>query len=107
MKELQLVYLLLLISLVTNKKSAGDNLRKFTDKNIFGEDPAKRNPAQAITRDFVHGVYHTGSAINNFMKGNNQGVSQDLKRAGEHFSGENLKQIQKNKRSGGGGGHGF
>ena len=107
MKELQLVYLLLLISLVTNKNSDGDNLRKFTDKHIFGEDPATRNPAQAITRDFVHGVYHTGSAVKNFMKENKKGSNHDVKKGDGHFSGENLKQIQKNKRSGGGGGHGF
>ena len=107
MKKLQLISLLFLISVIISKKTSGDNLRKFTDKHIFGEDPKKRTPAQAISRDITHGIYHSGSAINNYMKGKTSSVKNDVKRAIDHFSGENYKQIQKNKFSGGGGSHGF
>ena len=36
----------------------GDNLRQWTDKNVFGKDAANRNRAQAAARDATHAAYH-------------------------------------------------
>ena len=98
--------LLFLIFAVACKKSFGDKLREKTDKYLFKEakDADKRTKLQAGTRDFVHGVYHTGSGIAKYMKGKKEEAKQDFQRAKDHFSGENLKQI---KRRGSGGGHKF
>ena len=70
------------------------DIRKFTDDNIFGNDPEKRNPLQAIARDLSHAIWHFGSAIGNFANGQNDKAAQDLKRVGDHLGGENLKQIK-------------
>ena len=91
--------LLFLIFAVACKKKFGDILREKTDKYLFKEakDAHKRTKLQAGTRDFVHGVYHTGSGIVKYMKGKKEEAKQDFKRAKDHFSGENLKQIRKTK----------
>ena len=67
-------------------------IREFTDNNIFGNDPENRNVLQAAGRDLSHAVFHLGGAIFNTITGNFDGAAQDLKRAGDHFSGENMKQ---------------
>ena len=105
----KLILLLFLIYVVTCKKRFGDKLREKTDKYIFKEpkDADKRTPIQAATRDFVHGVYHTGSGIGYIMKGRKKEAKKDFTRAKQHFDGENYHQIKKYSGSGGGGGHGF
>ena len=67
-------------------------IREFTDDVIFGNDPENRNVIQAAGRDISHCIFHLGGALVNAVTGNFDGASQDLKRAGDHFSGENLKQ---------------
>ena len=67
-------------------------LRTFTDNFIFGNDPKERNVLQAATRDISHGIFHFGGAIFNGMTGNFEQAAKDLKRAGDHFGGENLDQ---------------
>ena len=91
MNKSNLLLFLLVISLVSCE-SFGDKLRTVTDKYIFGTDASKRTAVQAIARDVVHGVWHTGSAISNYNKGNMDGFANDVKRAVQHFSGENYKQ---------------
>ena len=105
----KLILFLFLIYAVPCKKTFGDTLREKTDKYIFKEakDADKRTPIQAATRDFVHGVYHTGSGIKNIMKGKKEEAKQDFTRAKQHFAGENYHQIKKNNSGGGGGSHGF
>ena len=65
-------------------------IRTWTDEHIFGKDPQNRNVVQAATRDFTHGVFHVGEAIGDFVTGKDS--SQNWKRAGDHFTGENIKQ---------------
>ena len=106
----KLILLLFLIYAVAYKKTFADALREKTDKYIFKEakDADKRTPIQAATRDFVHGVYHTGIGISNIMKGKKEEAKQDFTRAKQHFAGENYHQIKKNGEGGGSsGGHGF
>ena len=93
----KLILLLFLIYIAGCKKTFGDKLREKTDKYIFKEakDADKRTPIQAATRDFVHGVYHTGSGIKNIMKGKKEEAKQDFTRAKQHFAGENYHQIKK------------
>ena len=111
------ILLLFLIYTVACKKTFGDKLREKTDKYIFKEakDADKRTPIQAATRDFFHGVYHTGRGIANIMKGRKKAAKEDFTRAKQHFQGENLHQIKRNQKNqrnqrnqrkhGGGGGH--
>ena len=89
------LFLLLLISLIESKKSFGDKLREKTDKKIFGKDPEKRSVVQAATRDAVHGVWHSASAIKKYIKGDKEAARHDVQRAKDHFSGENVKQIRR------------
>ena len=91
MKSLELLFLLALIFCSTLAYN-GDDLRRDTDKYIFGTDPAKRTIKQAATRDFVHGVYHTYSAVKNYKNKNQKEFKNDVKRAVDHFTGENVKQ---------------
>ena len=65
-------------------------IRTWTDNHLFGKDAEKRNIVQAATRDFTHGVFHVGEAIGDCLTGKDP--SQNWKRAGDHFSGENIKQ---------------
>ena len=103
----KLILLLFLIYVVTCEKRFGDKLREKTDKYIFKEPKYadKRSPIQAVTRDFVHGVYHTGSGIGYIMKGRKKEAKDDFTRDKQHFSGENYNQTK--KFSGSSGGHGF
>ena len=71
-------------------------IRTFTDDFIFGNNPENRNFIQAAGRDISHGFYHLGGAAFNFCTGNGDKAAEDLKRAGDHFGGENIKQINKN-----------
>ena len=75
----------------------GDDLRKWTDENIFGTDAESRNFFQAASRDFVHGVYHVGDAVKDVATGQNS--SENWKRAGDHFSGENVRGRKGSKGS--------
>lgn len=76
----------------------GDPLRGFTDKFLFGEDPSQRSTLQALGRDGSHGIFHFGRGVLNFICGNIQEANEDFKRSGDHFSGENLKQISEERR---------
>ena len=75
----------------------GDNMRQWTDKHVFGKDPAKRNPIQAAGRDATHAAYHAGKAVAETVKGNKQQASKDWKRAKDHAKGENMRQRKKSK----------
>ena len=76
----------------------GDGLRKTTDKFLFGEDPSQRSELQAGLRDFSHGCFHFFGGVVNSICGNTQKANEDFKRCGDHFGGENLKQISKERR---------
>ena len=75
----------------------GDNLRQWTDKNLFGKDAANRNRVQAAVRDATHAAYHAGKAVAETVKGNKEQASKDWNRAKDHASGENYHQRQRSK----------
>ena len=75
------------------------DIRKITDDLVFGNEPEKRNIIQAKARDITHGVYHTLEAGNNVITFNFGKAGQNMKRAADHFGGENVKQMAQNNES--------
>ena len=76
----------------------GDAIRNYTDKYIFGEDPSERSSIQAGLRDLSHGCFHFIGGVVNSVAGNKEKADEDFQRCGDHFGGENLKQISKERR---------
>ncbi len=75
------------------------DIRKITDDLVFGNEPEKRNIIQATARDITHGVYHTLEAGINVITFNFGKAGQNMKRAADHFGGENVKQMAQNNES--------
>ena len=72
-------------------------IRTFTDEHIFGTDPRKRSFIQAWARDVSHEYFHFGGAIFNCLTLNFEAAGQDLKRAVDHLTGENLRQRDRSR----------